>query len=69
MIGGLKLLLTRGKKKGMASLAMVVCWKIWNKCNAQVFRHQTSPVAIVIAKIKDEARGGGVELSLGILFE
>jgi hypothetical protein len=55
MIGGLKLLLTRGKKKGMASLAMVVFWKIWNERNAQVFQHQTSPVTIVIAKIKDEA--------------
>jgi hypothetical protein len=64
-----KVALDKGKeRKAMASLTLLVFSDNWNICNARIFRRNSSITAIDIAKIKDEASGGGVELSLGILF-
>jgi hypothetical protein len=41
----------------MASLAMLVPWKmweIWKKKNAKMFRNNTSNTILVITKIKEE---------------
>jgi hypothetical protein len=38
----------------MASLAMLVNWKIWYERNARVSRSNTSNMIMVISKIKEE---------------
>jgi hypothetical protein len=36
--------------------SMFVAWEIWKECNARVFRRHDSTAAMVIGKVKNEAR-------------
>jgi GTP cyclohydrolase FolE2 len=40
--------------KSMASLAMLMSWKIWKERNARVFQNNASTAIMVILKTKDE---------------
>ena len=44
-----------GERKAVASLAMMVSWKVWMERNARVFRNNSTTATMVIAKIKEEA--------------
>ncbi|PNT69050.1 hypothetical protein BRADI_3g48564v3 [Brachypodium distachyon] len=43
------------RRKGMATLVMLVSWEIWNERNARVFRKIFSMPTVVTSKIKREA--------------
>jgi hypothetical protein len=52
-----KLALDKGKeRKAMASMIMLVSWKVWKEHNARVIRHHYSTVATLVCKIKEESR-------------
>ena len=52
-----KLALDHGvARKAMSSLLMLISWKVLNERNARVFRNVVSSVAIVVSRIKKEAR-------------
>ena len=38
------------------SVLILILWEVWNEGNARVFRHASAPVAIVVTRIKKEAR-------------
>jgi hypothetical protein len=42
-------------RRGLASLAMLVSWEVWNERNGRVFRNKFSTANMVILKIKEEA--------------
>jgi hypothetical protein len=42
-------------RKALASLAMLVSWKIWKESNARVFHNKSVTIAILVTKIKEEA--------------
>jgi hypothetical protein len=42
-------------RRVMASLAMLVSWDVWKERNTLVFRNHSSAVAMVVARIKEEA--------------
>ena len=47
---------TRGvSRKGLKSLVILVCWEIWNKCNACIFNSTEALSFTVAEKIKGEA--------------
>nr|TKW38812.1 hypothetical protein SEVIR_1G139600v2 [Setaria viridis] len=39
-------------RKATRSLALLVMWEIWNERNSRIFRHQGSPTASLMAKVK-----------------
>jgi hypothetical protein len=41
--------------KAMASISMLVSWKVWSERNARVFRNKHAPVNVVFDKIRKEA--------------
>jgi hypothetical protein len=45
-----------GRRKAMASLVMLVTWKIWNKRNARIFKNENTLPTIIFSRIKLEAR-------------
>jgi hypothetical protein len=52
-----KIALGRGTyRKALASMIMLISWEIWKERNAHIFCHNQSTVAMIIAKIKEEAR-------------
>jgi hypothetical protein len=42
-------------RKGMASLAMLIIWEIWNERNDRIFKNKSSPTQVVFERIKKEA--------------
>jgi hypothetical protein len=43
-------------RKGLASLALLIVWEIWQERNARIFRKKLSPTFVILDKIKCEAR-------------
>jgi len=47
---------TRGVScKGLKSLVILVCWEVWNECNARIFNGTEAPSFVLTEKIKAEA--------------
>jgi hypothetical protein len=46
----------RNDRKALTSMIMLISWEIWKERNACIFHHHQSTVAMVIVKIKEEAR-------------
>jgi hypothetical protein len=44
------------QRKALASLSLLIVWKIWNERDARVFRNKSSPAFVIVEKIKGEAR-------------
>jgi hypothetical protein len=44
------------RRKGIASLTLLISWKIWCERNARVFRKKNTPSMVVLDKVKSEAR-------------
>ena len=42
-------------RKALATLVMVVAWKVWNERNARVFRNKSITTTMLVKKIKDDA--------------
>jgi hypothetical protein len=42
-------------RKGMASLAMLIIWEIWNERNDRVFRNKRASTQVVFERIEKEA--------------
>lgn len=45
----------RDNRKGMASLAMLVVWEIWNEHNARVFNNKFTMTGYIFYRIREEA--------------
>jgi len=45
----------RNHRKALASMTMLVSWKIWNERNARIFRNVSKPPMIIVKEIKEEA--------------
>jgi hypothetical protein len=43
-------------RKAMASVTLLVAWKIWGERNARVFRNKHAPIHVVFERIKKEAK-------------
>jgi hypothetical protein len=43
-------------RKGLASLAMLTVWKIWQERNGRFFCRKLSPTFVILDRIKCEAR-------------
>jgi hypothetical protein len=43
-------------RQDMASLSLLVTWKIWNERNARVFRKKQAAPSVILEIIKKEAR-------------
>jgi len=43
-------------RKGLRSLIILVCWKVWKERNARIFEHNGATNQQVLNKIRDEAR-------------
>jgi hypothetical protein len=49
-------MISSGKnRKGLASLAMLIIWEIWNERNDRVFKNKRAPSQIVFERIRKEA--------------
>jgi hypothetical protein len=44
------------RRKGIASLTLLISWEIWCERNARVFRKKNAPSMVVLDKVKSEAR-------------
>jgi hypothetical protein len=42
--------------KAISSLALLVTWELWNERNVRVFNNKHATVAVILEKIKNEAR-------------
>jgi hypothetical protein len=50
-------MMTTGQNgKAMASLAVLMCWEIWNERNDRVFKSKHAPSHIIFKNIRKEAR-------------
>jgi hypothetical protein len=46
-------IISTGKnRKGMASLAMLIIWDIWNERNDRVFKNKRAPTQVIFERIK-----------------
>jgi hypothetical protein len=43
-------------RKGLASLTLLVVWKIWQERNARIFYHKLVSTFVIVDRIKSEAR-------------
>jgi hypothetical protein len=43
-------------RKAISSLALLVTWELWNERNVRVFNNKHATVAVILEKIKNEAR-------------
>jgi hypothetical protein len=43
-------------RKAIATLTLLVTWKIWNERNAQVFHNKLAPPLVILDHVKKEAR-------------
>jgi chemotaxis methyl-accepting protein methylase len=43
-------------RKAIATLTLLVTWKIWNERNAQVFHNKLAPPLVILDQVKKEAR-------------
>ena len=43
-------------RKALATLAILVSWEVWRERNVCVFRNQYFTIAMIVAKIKEEAK-------------
>jgi hypothetical protein len=50
------LITAHGRRKGVASLFMLISWELWNERNTRIFKKKSTLPSIVLAKIKTEAR-------------
>jgi hypothetical protein len=41
-------------RKAVSSLALIVTWDLWSRCNAQVFHNKHAPPLGVLDKIRSE---------------
>jgi hypothetical protein len=43
-------------RKAMASITLLVMWEIWNERNDRVFHNKSSPLHVMLDRIKREER-------------
>jgi hypothetical protein len=44
------------KREDLASITLLVSWKLWNERNAQTFKNKQTPPLVIFQKIKEESK-------------